>query len=387
VTQEKPQIHPVKPAISLAVSPRFEIFHALRLVLAPPYGADEKWRRGARAKLPQSFYTRVERYCPNPIVWPNIADGVECAALDGTFFQVLKAYAEVPPERFQYVVTEGIFHSPGAARALLAGKTTIREVIENLPEEQQGWFAFVGLFPFQEKAPVAQFFYRLFEDGEAIRDETVRLLSEFWDYVFEDTWESILPDLQRSQATLERIIPSCSLTEIADRALLNVEVDENEKAIYAGRGAYTLPFEQIERIHFLPSALNVNRLWTAFDNEKTGQTTAVFPYFDPSIQMTEPDGQSRPASVESIEPPLVFKALGNTTRFAIARIIAAEPMSSAELARRMGLTKGTVSHHVRMLRIAGLIEEEWTDGSVILSLNRSSLENLSLRTVSFLFDK
>lgn len=387
MTREKLQFSPTKPAISLAVTPRFEIFHALRVVLAPPSGVDEKWRMTARAKLPKSFYARVERFCANPVIWPNIGDAIETAALDGSFFQVLKAYAEVPPERFQYVVTEGMFHSREVAHDAITGKISLKEAVAGFPESQQPWLAFIGLFPFDDDAPIVRFFERLFRDPETIRDETVRLLSEFWDYVFADTWDSILPSMMRSLATVERTIPTCTLSEIADRTLLNVEVDEEARVIHAGRGSFSMSFDQVERIHFIPSALNVNRLWTAFDESNKDHFTAVFPYFDPTIQITEPDGRMRPASTESIEPPLVFRALGDTTRFAIAKIIAREPTSSTELARRLGLTKGTVSHHVRILRVAGLIEETWAGGSVTLSLNRATLQDLSAKTLELLFSE
>lgn len=385
MAQEKLLISAEKPPITMAVTPRLEIFHALRLVLAPPSGVDERWRMTARAKLPKSFYARVERFCANPIVWPNIGDAVESAALDGSFFQVLKAYAEITPERFQYVVTEGMLHTREIALDAISGKRTLKEAVASFPESQHAWLAFIGLFPFDENAPIARFFERLFKDPEAIRDETVRLMSEFWDFVFEDTWESIAPSMERSLATLDRMIPTCTLREIADRTLLNVEVDEDAQVIRAGRGNFSMTFDQIERIHFIPSALNVNRLWTAFDNDAKDRLIVVFPYFDPSIQITEPDGKTRPASTESIEPPLVFRALGDTTRFAIARIIAKKPASSTELARQLGLTKGTVSHHVRILRIAGLIKEEWTGGSVTLSINRPTLANLSEKTIDLLF--
>jgi DNA-binding transcriptional ArsR family regulator len=61
-------------------------------------------------------------------------------------------------------------------------------------------------------------------------------------------------------------------------------------------------------------------------------------------------------------------------------------MSAAELSRRMDLTKATMSHHVRILRLAGLINEEWAAGSVTLSVRRETLETLSDRTIGQLFD-
>jgi len=386
MTREKLQFSPTKPAITMAVSPRFEIFHGMRLVLAPPSGVDERWRQNARSRLPENFYTRVERLCANPIVWPNIGDAVEHAAMDGSFFQVLKAYAEIDPARFQYVVTEGMLHRADVARDAIAGRITLKQALETFPEDRQAWLAFLGLFPFDSDAPMAKFLTRLFNDPETIRDEIVRLLSEFWDCVFEDTWSSLAPSMAKSLTTLERTIPTCTMSEIADRTLLSVEVDEGRQEIRANSGNYTLPFDKIDRIHFLPSALNTNRLWMAFETPETGLTTLVFPYFDPLIQMEEQGGRSRPASKDVYEPPMIFRALGDTTRFAIVNMLAKEPMSAAELSRRMDLTKATMSHHVRILRLAGLINEEWAAGSVTLSVRRETLETLSDRTVGQLFD-
>jgi len=385
MTQEKQQFSADKPTISLSVSPRFEVFHGIRLALAPSSGADETWRVRARARLPESFYVRAQHFCDHPAIWPNIADAIEGAALDGTFFEILKAYAEIDPERFRYVVAEGILHTPEAVHDLIAGRTTLKQAVETFPEDRQAWLAFMGLFPFEADAPVPRFLARLVSDPEVIRDEVVRMLSEFWDYVFEDTWSSMFASMTTSLATLERTIPSCSITEIADRTLLSIEVNEADRYIAAATGNYRLPFDKIERLHFLPSAFNIDRLWAAFEDEDTGKTTVVFPYYDPSVVMTEPDGATRPASSPQFEPAMVFRALGNATRLAMIEKLACEPMTGTELARRMDLTKATVSHHVRLLRLAELLDEEREGSSATLSVRRQTIESLSTQTAAHLF--
>lgn len=67
--------------------------------------------------------------------------------------------------------------------------------------------------------------------------------------------------------------------------------------------------------------------------------------------------------VESVAPgagmsdPLVgaLKALGDPTRLRLLRYLAREPLSPAELARRLRLRPPTVIHHLRTLRLAGLV--------------------------------
>jgi DNA-binding transcriptional ArsR family regulator len=79
----------------------------------------------------------------------------------------------------------------------------------------------------------------------------------------------------------------------------------------------------------------------------------------------------------AVNPALVFNALGDTTRYAIAASIARHPMTSVELARAFGVSKPTISHHVQVLRTAGLLEETQTENGIVLALNRRVLERSS----------
>jgi DNA-binding transcriptional ArsR family regulator len=81
----------------------------------------------------------------------------------------------------------------------------------------------------------------------------------------------------------------------------------------------------------------------------------------------------------------VFNALGDTTRYAIASTIARKPMTSVELARTFGVSKPTISHHVQVLRAAGLLEETHTETGTLLALNRRVLERTSGAAVREMF--
>jgi DNA-binding transcriptional ArsR family regulator len=81
----------------------------------------------------------------------------------------------------------------------------------------------------------------------------------------------------------------------------------------------------------------------------------------------------------------VFRALGDTTRYAIASMLARTPTTSAELARSLKVSKPTITHHVQTLRAAGLIEEESDRGSNRLSLNRETVAALSDAAVEHFF--
>jgi DNA-binding transcriptional ArsR family regulator len=51
-----------------------------------------------------------------------------------------------------------------------------------------------------------------------------------------------------------------------------------------------------------------------------------------------------------------LKALSDPTRLRILRYISDEPLTSAELARRLRLRAPTVTHHLKALRLAGLVQ-------------------------------
>jgi DNA-binding transcriptional ArsR family regulator len=85
------------------------------------------------------------------------------------------------------------------------------------------------------------------------------------------------------------------------------------------------------------------------------------------------------------DPALIFRALGDATRYTIAGLIAREPMTSAELARRLEISKPTMAHHLRALRAAGLVHEKTHGTRIALTLDRTVLESLSDVAVAQLF--
>jgi DNA-binding transcriptional ArsR family regulator len=91
------------------------------------------------------------------------------------------------------------------------------------------------------------------------------------------------------------------------------------------------------------------------------------------------------ASHSDINAESVFRALGDTTRYAIASILARNPTTSAELSRSLRVSKPTITHHVQALRAAGLIAEKPAGGSTKLSLSRATVAAVSEAAVEQLF--
>ncbi|MBQ38827.1 MAG: hypothetical protein CME04_20770 [Gemmatimonadaceae bacterium] len=124
-------------------------------------------------------------------------------------------------------------------------------------------------------------------------------------------------------------------------------------------------------------------MWTSYTDAGCKICETVFvPYFDASIavepltsrQVAPPAPQAAPVN---LEPALIFKALGDGTRYAMVQLIGRQARTSADLARELGVSKATISHHLSLLREAGLVSESYESGSVRLSLKTEVIHQLS----------
>ena len=75
----------------------------------------------------------------------------------------------------------------------------------------------------------------------------------------------------------------------------------------------------------------------------------------------------------------VFRALADPTRVRIVNLLASsdEPVCVCELVPPLGLTQPTVSHHLKKLTDAGLLEREQSGKWAYYTLSRDAVERLA----------
>jgi len=179
-----------------------------------------------------------------------------------------------------------------------------------------------------------------------------------------------------------------SAADLARELNLPVTVDDSAREVRPKSGA-AIPYDRIDRCYIIPSAFNTRRLWAKY--ESTGRKVVL--YFPIARELGTANELSAPERTRrAVERPKreinaesVFRALGDTTRYAIASILARTPTSSADLARSLNVSKPTITHHVHALRSAGLITETPSGGSTKLSLSRDTVAALSGAAVDQLF--
>ena len=72
----------------------------------------------------------------------------------------------------------------------------------------------------------------------------------------------------------------------------------------------------------------------------------------------------------------VFRALNDSTRREILRLLRGRDMTAGEIAERFPLAKSTLSGHFNVLKHAGLVVTERAGTSIVYSLNVSALEEI-----------
>lgn len=77
-----------------------------------------------------------------------------------------------------------------------------------------------------------------------------------------------------------------------------------------------------------------------------------------------------------------FKALSDPTRRRILQLLADRDMTAGEIAAGFEMTKPSVSHHLSILKNAGLVDDERRGQNIVYSLNTTIFQQL----MSWFFD-
>lgn len=364
---------------------RFEPFLALNTLLDPESRIHSTWRARILDTLPGEFFDHFSAIGGGWDIWPVmpslLPDDLAAPALP----DILEGLQRRTLADFQFRAIRGLIHSAPAARDVAEGRLSLRQAISKVPRAKQEWLGYIGLYPYDEDAPMPLTIRKLLSEPADFRRSICRMLEVFWDSCFRDLWARLKPSYARSADRCKGAFHDCSLAEFAQRMLLRVRIDEAAGRIEAIRGGYGLPIRAIRACRFMPSAFNDRRYWSALEQDD-GSAVVYFPYFDASIALEEGSTAPQRFSEPRLDPALIFKALGDTTRFAIVSMLARKPTAAVELARRLSVSKPTISHHIHLLREAGLIEGRLQRGAVLLSVRRDVLERLSDLTVRRLYD-
>ena len=371
----------LKSRFEFTIGIRFELIYSLALLQMSRSGAQASWVEDARSRMSPSLREDLSRFEDSPFFWILVGDAVGSWWDGGNIEGLLRRFDELDPEELRRGLLVGAIHDAEVAERVLAGAIDLATAVKELPAKKREWLEHIDIYPPTRNSPTFAALRHALSDPRDTAERIARILRTYHESIFASTWQRLRPGLSKSLQEKQRLFEATSLDEFFRLALIRVEVDSENQNLRALRGGYTLPYERLEKAYVIPSFFNHHRYWTGFAEKD--REIIFLPYFDHEITLdgSMPGGES----VRPVDVTLIFKALGDPTRVSIASLIARKAMSSAELAEDLGVTRPTISHHVMLLREAGLLEEETRGGSVYLSLNKRTLDELSSAALARFF--
>jgi DNA-binding transcriptional ArsR family regulator len=366
--------------VTVEVTPRFEVFYALQALQSGTGEKFSEWRRDMERRLPARIRTEIANVAPSPLMWPLLADALRDEPADIAFPEMMAALRRMDLHSFQRCVLAGVFKGPRAVDGLMSGRASLRRTVANEPRTQEKVLTLLGLRPFEPDSAASHVFEQIVSDPGPYRDEVASVLESFWENGFQESWMMLEPELRNSARTMRRSILRDGLRTFANERQLPITLDKG--AILSVRGTTRVTLKATLGVHVIPSAFNVGKLWAAY-RDSHNRTRFFVPVLEPALIESPAKAETR----TTVDPAAVFKALGDTTRYAIATTIARTPMTSVELARVFHVSKPTISHHVQLLRAAHLLREEQSDTGVVLSLDRRVLEKASSAAAAEMFSE
>ena len=375
--------------IEFAVTPRFDVFYALHSLTSSAPTPVDPWKSKALARLPQDFERVAKRVAPLPIFWPLLADAIQSVPGEVAFEEVVSSIREMPVDELQRNILSGIFHDRNTVDSLVTRDKSLRQMLadDKLPgAELLGHF---GLRPYNESSRSASAISLLLSKPNSFRDELALVLQKFWQTGFRHDWSALETGLRAESIRMRDLREERSPGDLGRELNLPVVFDDEAREIRPKTGS-PIGYDRVDRCYVIPSAFNARRWWAKYET-KAQRVTLYLPVTTESRSpnmVVEEDRKASdlPATHRSaINAESVFRALGDTTRYAIASILARTPTTSADLARSLKVSKPTITHHVHALRSAGLIAETPSGGSTKLTLRRDTVAALSGAAVEQLF--
>ena len=375
--------------IEFAVTPRFDVFYALYSLTSSAPTQLDLWKAKALSHLPRDFERIAKRLAPLPIFWPLLADAIQSAPGEVTFEEALSTIREMPVKDLQRNILAGIFHDRNTVDSLVSSEKSLSQLLTDDKVPGGELLGHFGLRPYNQGSQAVSAITMLLSKPKSFRDELALVLQKFWQSTFQRDWTALEPGLRAESFRMRDIREERSVGDFGLELNLPVAFDDEAREIRPKSGS-PISYDLVDRCYVIPSAFNARRWWTKYESSSqrftlylpiTTEPRAPNSIVEEDRNVADlPTKQRREINAES-----VFRALGDTTRYAIASILARAPTTSADLARSLKVSKPTITHHVHALRSAGLIRETPSGGSTKLSLSRDTVAALSGAAVEQLF--
>lgn len=367
------------------LSLRYELFLALGAAVNEDSDLYISWREDFQKSASKGLIENLKLLGSSADLWTLFATLLPVEKMNPNITEIVADLQNIELAEFQRRIIEGILHNESSSRKLCRGEISLRKAINQVPVKKREWLVCMGLYPYERSQPFISALELLLSHPDVFRRLVMESVQLFWDDLFKKSWGNIERDFRRSLEKSENLFSELPFEEFAERRFLKITFAKNLTEILALHGGYRLPVQDIDVCVFMPSIFNERRLWSALKTEN-GKNFVYFPYFDPSLKLAGQSGGGNADKLNTnLDPALIFKALGDGTRFGIVTLLKSHPKTATEMADDLGLSKATVSHHLALLREAGIIHTEASGfRNAVLQVNEDVIGSLSEIYLKFL---
>ena len=317
------------PKLLWDVGTAYDLFQSLTVLHHPDkFNVRKAWTAGMRARLtPESRETLevAQHLLHSPLAWVH----------------------GLPEPRNAETVLWSLGRIPAAERigALSRGHTkknqdadaVLREVADRGSWSEEDLQQLCSLYGCGEKSHApsiesVRMMLQQWANAEAFGEGLLEAIRNYVEVFFGEEERRILPALEQGVARGKQLAERLSFGDLLEELSHGLRFD---------------PAIGTEELVLVPSFwITPLMRWDGVDKQRTILLFGARPA-DASVV----PGETVPDALM-----LALKGLADPTRLKILRLLAGEPMAAADLAKRLRLRTPTVMHHLRALRLAGLIQ-------------------------------
>lgn len=318
------QTYPIE--ISYERGGAYDLFVSLQVLYAPEfYGVRAAWAAGMRQRLPKETRETLEQMVLQHQIWPywlaKLTGPKDCPSVLATLralppLERLALLDEVPPEQY-------------ALFARVAERGAWDE--QDLRAIQTDYESASAQYFKHEKSRNYSRVLDFWANAEGTSQAYMSALDSYYELFFALEEQRIAPSLERAERQARELVANLGLSSALETLSRGVNLD-----VFLDQ----------------PKLLLVPSFWTTpivLLNHKAPDTRLII-YGARAINEPLVPGEIAPDSLVN-----VLKALADPTRLAILKYLHNESLLPSQLAARLRLRPATVSHHLKILRLAGLV--------------------------------
>ncbi len=367
------------------LSLRYELFLAIGVIAAEDADIQIEWQSQNRKKMSNKLSENLRLLGASTDLWTVFSTILPAHKTNPRIEEIVEDLSTINLSDFQTQILKGLIHDESLSKKVGLRKIALKEAINAAPAAKREWLSYIDLYPYDKDEKVILALELLVSHPDIFRRLIIESIQLFWEEIFQSTWSSLEVAFTLSLEKAEKNFTELSFEEFADRKLLKITFSKDLKEMIALRGGYRQPIEAIDTCMFIPSIFNERRHWSSLLSMK-GKTFVYFPYFDPNISFGIDSTNKNPRVLSNdLDPALIFKALGDSTRYGIVALLKEKSKTASEIADDLGLSKATISHHLVVLREAGIIQTDLVGiRNALLKINEDVIGSISEIYLRFL---